>query len=160
MTESKRPNEYDQKRWTWMKNWHQRTLTFEHDRKHNKYYHNDEHKRVNIFGQIHTFMFVVVVIFILFSTFGQIYPYFGQVQRLMFVGEKFWSCSNINLRWCKKFSVKVLTNFWSCCLSSELASYFFHFHFCKSCNVCADALCCYCFFFLFCSFFKNSTEIF
>ena len=38
--------------------------------------------------------------------FGQIHPYFSQVQRLMFIGEKFWSCSNINVRRCEFFSFK------------------------------------------------------
>ena len=40
------------------------------------------------------------------STFGQIHPYFGQVRRLMLVGEKFRSCSNINVCWCEILSVK------------------------------------------------------
>ena len=51
----------------------------EYDREWKKY----------IFGQIHMLMFVVVVIFTLFSIFGQIHPYLGQVRRLMLVGGSF-----------------------------------------------------------------------
>ena len=43
MTDSKWPNEYDQKFWTWPKNSHQQTLTFEFDQNYNEYYHNDKH---------------------------------------------------------------------------------------------------------------------
>ena len=55
-------------------------------------------------------LLVFVVIFILFSIFGQIHPYFSQVRRLMLVGEKFWSCSNINIRRNKIFFGQILTN--------------------------------------------------
>ena len=51
-------------------------------------------------------MFVVVVIFIIFSIFSHIHPYFDQVHRLMFVGEKFRSCSNVKVPHCEIFSVK------------------------------------------------------
>ena len=44
MTDSRWLNEYDQNWWTWPKNSHQRTLTFELNLKFNKYYHNDEHQ--------------------------------------------------------------------------------------------------------------------
>ena len=43
LTESRWSNEFDQKQWTWPKNWQRRILTFEHDQKYNKYYHNNEH---------------------------------------------------------------------------------------------------------------------
>ena len=48
MTESRWPNDYDRKFWTWPKNSLWLTLTFELDQKYNKYYHNDEHKQVNM----------------------------------------------------------------------------------------------------------------
>ena len=41
-----------------------------------------------------------------YSIFGHIHPYFGQVQRLMFVGEKFQSCYNVDVRRCNIFLVK------------------------------------------------------
>ena len=38
LTDSRRMNENDRKRWTWPKNSHRQTLTVELDRKYNKYY--------------------------------------------------------------------------------------------------------------------------
>ena len=43
-------------------------------------------------------MLTIVVLIIIF---GQIHPYFGQVQRLMFVDVKFRSSSNVNIRRCE-----------------------------------------------------------
>ena len=60
-------------------------------------------QKLNICAEIHTLMFVVVVIFILFSIFGQIHQFFGQVQRLMFVVVKFWSSSNVKVCCCQFF---------------------------------------------------------
>ena len=48
-------------------------------------------------------MFVVEVIFIFLSIFGQIHPFFGQVQRLMFIVVKFWSSSYVKIRHCQFF---------------------------------------------------------
>ena len=59
------------------------------------------------FGQIHTLMFFVVI-FILFSIFSQIHPYFGHTHTVLFVIEKFRSSSNINVCRCEIFSVKFL----------------------------------------------------
>ena len=81
MTESRWPNDYDRKFWTWPKNSLWLTLTFELDQKYNKYYHNDEHYRA----------YTTKII--------------GQVQRLMFIGVNFESGFNINIRWCEFFSV-------------------------------------------------------
>ena len=52
----------------------------------------------------------------------QIHPYFGQVQRVMFVGEKFWSCSNINIRRCEIFRSNSNRFLVILVRSSELAS--------------------------------------
>ena len=46
LTNSRWPNEYDLKIWTWPKNSHRLTLPIELDQKYNKYYQNDEHERV------------------------------------------------------------------------------------------------------------------
>ena len=65
-----------------------------HDRKID----NNEHKLLNM---------------IMNFIFGQIHPYFGQVQKLMFVGVNFGSSSNIKVcRW-EFFFGHILTNFWS-----------------------------------------------
>ena len=58
LTESRWPNDYDRNRWIWLNSWQRQTLTFEHDRKCNR-----------VFGHIHPFMFVVLVIFIIFPIF-------------------------------------------------------------------------------------------
>ena len=63
-------------------------------------------------SKIHMLMFVVVIIFILFSIFGQIHSFFGHVQRLMFVVVKFRSSSDVNVHHCQFFG-QILTNFWS-----------------------------------------------
>ena len=70
----------------------------EHDQK----IENDEH----IFVKIQMLMFIIVVIFILFSIFGQTHPFFGHVQRLMFDNVKFRSSSNVKVHRCQFFSVK------------------------------------------------------
>ena len=76
------------------------------------------------FGHIHPFKFVVLIIFpfILFQSyspvqfrclndifhlyfFGHIHQFFGQVQRLMFIGVIFRSCSNVHVRLCEYYSV-------------------------------------------------------
>ena len=43
LTESRWLNEFDRNWWTWPKNWQRWRLTFEHDQKYNKYYHNNKH---------------------------------------------------------------------------------------------------------------------
>ena len=131
LTDSRWPNEYDRKIWTWPKNSQRRTLPIELDQKYNKYYQNNEHKHVYmtenkpihvrrlnefilflIILVIFIFMFVVLMIFFKYI-FGHIHPYFG-------------SCSMVKVRWCN-LSVKfqrlrslvwifighILTHFWS-----------------------------------------------
>ena len=47
-----------------------------------------------------------IVIFIIFSIFGHIHPYFGQDQRLTFLDEKFRSNLPVNVLCSEIFSVK------------------------------------------------------
>ena len=57
----------------------------------------------SFFGLIHPFMFVIVVILIIFSIFGQIQLFFSPIHPLMFVVVKFWSSSNIKVHCCHFF---------------------------------------------------------
>ena len=50
---------------------------------------------MDIFGQIHTLIFIALMIYFYFYIFGQIRLNFGQVQSLTFVGVNFWSGSNV-----------------------------------------------------------------
>ena len=71
---SRWPNEFDRKRWTWPKNSHQRTLTIELDQKYNQYYDNCSVwmcKRTYL-GHIYPFKFVVLMNFFYFYCFGHV----------------------------------------------------------------------------------------
>ena len=59
----------------------------------------------NIIGHILTLKFVVLMIFY-FNIFGQIHPYFVQVQCLMFIGLNFRSSLKVNVCRCELFLVK------------------------------------------------------
>ena len=56
LTESRWPNEYDQNRWTWPKNWQWWMLMCELDQ---KYYHNNENERVNMTEILYTYFSVI-----------------------------------------------------------------------------------------------------
>ena len=85
MTDSRWPNEYDRKIWTWPKT----------DNDENSL---DELDQNLIFGQVQSSIFVVVVIFFIFFTFGQIQLFSVKFNKLTFVVVIFGH---------------VLTNFWS-----------------------------------------------
>ena len=84
----------------------------EHDQK----IYTDERQPLNLtkninFGHIHTLRFVVLMILFHIFNVGHIYPYFGQVWRLMF-SVNFRSCSIVKVPGCEFFG-HILANFWS-----------------------------------------------
>ena len=96
MTEWIWPHEYDRMNMIKMFEHNQKLRTTNFNllnmtEKSNKNCYNDE----PIFGQIQSLIFVVVVIFIIFSIFGQIQSFSVEFNKLTFVIFNFWSCSNI-----------------------------------------------------------------
>ena len=81
MTDSRWPNEYDRKNWTWPKT----------DNDENSL---DELDQNLIFGQVQSSIFVVVVIFFIFFTFWSNSIILGQVQQVNVCRCHFRSCSN------------------------------------------------------------------
>ena len=91
LTHSRWPNEYDQKIWTWPKNSRRKTLSLEYDRKCTTTKNSNEwiwpkFKKISYFGQIHLFMFVVLITFFII--------YFRSYSSI------FQSCSMVNVCWC------------------------------------------------------------
>ena len=74
------------------------------------------------FSQIHTLMFIVLMIYFYLHIFGQIHLYCGQFHSLTFVGVNFWSCSNVKVCRFWPNSNQFLVIFIQ---SSELASLFY-----------------------------------
>ena len=75
--------------------WQCRTWTVEYD----------QNQKINYFGHIQPYKFVVLMNFKALSNFGHFHGYFGHVQPFMFVGVIFWSSSNVHVRRCDVFSV-------------------------------------------------------
>ena len=69
----------------------------------NNWFLNGVQNPVFYFGHIHPFKFVILMILFHFYYFGfgRIHRFFGQVQRLIFIGVLFQSCSNVNVCQCE-----------------------------------------------------------